>query len=71
MAERAELKQNRFLGSIAHLGHAFLLSAVCATINRAVLFYSMADDMRSAMRAGRCKRMDRTFEAVKDVTLAV
>ena len=35
------------------------------------LLEAVTDDANAAMRARRCQRMDRTFEAVKDVGLTI
>ena len=58
-------------GTIAQLRHAFLFSAMNTAKDRIVLFNSVADNMRTAMRASRCEGLDRAFEAVKDVVLSV
>jgi hypothetical protein len=35
------------------------------------IFQAVTYDMRPAMRAGRCQRADRTFEAVEEVTFSI
>src|SRR5262245_4527424 len=58
-------------GAIANLRDAFLFGAVGATVDSTVFFHSVTDHMRAAMRASRSERLDCTFKAVEDVTLAV
>jgi hypothetical protein len=60
-----------YSGAIAQLRHAFLLSAMNAAKDRVVLFNSVTDNVRTTMRASRCEGLNRTFEAVKGVSLAV
>jgi len=60
-----------FSGAIANLRDAFLFGAVGATVDGTVFFHSVTDHMRAAMGASRSERLDCTFKAVKDVTLAV
>lgn len=58
-------------GTIAQLRHTFLFSAVSTTKDCVVLFNPVADNMRATMRTSRCEGLDRTFEAVKGVILAI
>src|SRR5262245_45367810 len=58
-------------GAIANLRDAFLFGAMGATVDGAVFFHPVTDHMRTAMRTSGGERLDCTFKAVKDVTLAV
>ena len=41
-----------------------------ATEDSSIGFHAMSDDPAVAVRANRCQRMDRAFEAIEDVMLA-
>src|SRR5918995_6668297 len=59
------------LNPVTQSGYAGLFRAVVAAIERAAVFQTVPDDTRAAMLAGRGKRVDRAFEAVECVRLAV
>jgi hypothetical protein len=44
--------------------------AMDATEDLSIGFHAMSDDPAVAVRANRCQRMDRAFEAIEDVMLA-
>jgi hypothetical protein len=56
--------------SISHLGYTGLFGAVGATIDKAIAFDAVANDLAAAMFARRGQNVDGTLETVKDVTLA-
>src|SRR5262245_5561459 len=59
------------LRAVAQSFDALFLGAVRAAEDRVVFFDPVADDMRAAIRACRCQRLDGAFEAVERVRGAV
>jgi hypothetical protein len=71
LSEVISLPVRDYSRTIAQLRHAFLFGAMSTAEDHIVLFNPVADDLRATMRASRCQRLDRTFEAIKNVILAV
>src|SRR5439155_9652245 len=64
-------RRGRGVSAIAQAADAGFLGAMRTTVERAFGFDAVTNDCAIAMRATRCERRDRAFEAVERVALLV